>query len=193
MTRMDKDGSNFEIIAHGIRNTVGFDWNPATGTQWFTDNGRDNMGDDIPPDELNRMTEIDLHFGFPFVHDDTIKDPDFWDQRPDNFEWVKPQVNLSAHVAALGMRFYTGKMFPEKYQGGIFFAEHGSWNRSSKIGYRVMFVPVVNDVAGEKEIFADGWLQGEEAWGRPVDVEVMPDGSLLVSDDAGGRIFRIYK
>jgi len=192
ITRMDKDGSNMKIIAHGIRNTVGFDWEPGSGALWFTDNGRDHMGDDLPPDEINKLTETGQHFGFPFVHDDDIKDPEFWDRRPEGFTWEKPQVNLSAHVAALGMRFYTGEMFPEKYHGGIFFAEHGSWNRSSKIGYRVMFVPVKDGQAGKKEVFADGWLQGEDAWGRPVDVEVMPDGSLLVSDDLRGSIYRIY-
>ncbi len=192
ITRIDKDGTNMEVIAHGVRNTVGFDWNPATGNLWFTDNGRDYLGDELPPDEINRLTEVGQHFGFPYVHGKDVKDPEFWDKRPDDFKWVKPQVELRAHVAALGMRFYTGKMFPEKFWGGIFFAEHGSWNRSSKIGYRVMFVPVDNDEAGDKEIFATGWLEGEEPWGRPVDVEVMPDGSLLVSDDFAGNIYRIY-
>ncbi|MCF8234253.1 MAG: PQQ-dependent sugar dehydrogenase [Bacteroidales bacterium] len=192
ITRIDQDGSNMEIVAHGIRNTVGFDWNPETGDLWFTDNGRDYMGDNLPPDELNRLTETGQHFGFPFVHGNDIHDLEFWDQRPENFSWIKPQVNLKAHVAALGMRFYTATLFPEKYRGGIFFAEHGSWNRSSKIGYRVMFVPVENNQAQGLEVFASGWLQGEEAWGRPVDVVVMPDGSLLVSDDMDGTIYRIY-
>jgi glucose/arabinose dehydrogenase len=181
-----------EIIAHGIRNTVGFDWEPGTGKLWFTDNGRDNMGDDQPPDELNELTKTGQHFGFPFVHGTDIKDPEFWEKRPANFDWVKPQINLPAHVAALGMRFYTGKMFPEKYRGGIFIAEHGSWNRSKKIGYRVEFIPVRNGSAQGEEVFASGWLQGEKAWGRPVDIEMLPDGSILVSDDLGGKIFRIY-
>ena len=192
ITRMDKDGSNMEIIAHGVRNTVGFAWHPESKNLWFTENGRDYMGDNLPPDEINKLTETGQHFGFPFVHGDDVKDPEFWEKRPEGFEWVKPQVNLDAHVAALGMRFYTADMFPEKYRGGIFFAEHGSWNRSSKIGYRVMFTPVVNGEARGKEVFAAGWLQGEEVWGRPVDVEIMPDGSMLVSDDMAGSIYRIY-
>ncbi|MCF8228102.1 MAG: PQQ-dependent sugar dehydrogenase [Bacteroidales bacterium] len=192
ITRIDKDGSNLEVIAHGVRNTVGFDWNPQTGDLWFTDNGRDNMGDNLPPDELNRLTNDGQHFGFPFVHGDDVHDPEFWEKRPEDFEWIKPQVNLEAHVAALGMRFYTADMFPEKYRGGIFLAEHGSWNRSSKIGYRVMFVPVENNQAGNKEVFASGWLDGEKTLGRPVDVEIMSDGSMLVSDDYNGTIYRIF-
>jgi glucose/arabinose dehydrogenase len=192
ITRMNPDGSGMEIIAHGIRNTVGFDWDPGSGNLWFTDNGRDNMGDDVPPDELNKLTKPGQHFGFPFVHGEEIKDPEFWDKRPAGFDWVKPQANLSAHVAALGMRFYTGKMFPDKYKGGIFIAEHGSWNRSGKVGYRVVFVPVKNGTAQGQEVFASGWLQGDKVRGRPVDVEVMPDGSLLVSDDLAGKIYRIY-
>lgn len=192
ITRINRDGSGMEVVAGGIRNTVGFDWDPATGNLWFTDNGRDNLGDEVPPDELNELTGTGQHFGFPFVHGDSIRDPDFWSRRPAKFSWVMPRTDLSAHVAALGMRFYHGKMFPEHYNGGIFIAEHGSWNRSKKTGYRIIFVPVVNGVAGPPEIFASGWLQGEEAWGRPVDVEIMPDGSMLVSDDFGGKIFRIY-
>ncbi len=192
ITRISKDGSNMEIIAHGIRNTVGFDWHPETGVLWFTENGRDRMGDYKPPDEINKLTEIGQHFGYPYVHGDSVTDPQFWQKKPQGFEWQKPEVNLAAHVAALGMRFYTGDMFPQKYHNGIFFAEHGSWNRSSKIGYRVMFVPVHNGIAGKKEIFASGWLQGEEYWGRPVDVEIMSDGSVLVSDDYAGKVYRVY-
>ena len=192
ITRINRDGSGLEIIASGVRNTVGFDWDPETGHLWFTDNGRDMLGDDVPPDELNELDRDGEHFGFPFVHGNDIKDPEFWDKRPQDFTWTKPQLCLPAHVASLGMRFYTGMMFPEKYRGGIFIAEHGSWNRASKIGYRVVFVPVKNGKAQGEEVFASGWLQGQDNWGRPDDVLVMPDGSLLVSDDFAGKVYRIY-
>jgi glucose/arabinose dehydrogenase len=190
ITRMDPDGSNLEIIASGIRNTVGFDWHPETGELWFTDNGRDWMGDNRPPDELNRLTEPGQHFGFPYCHGRDIIDPEFGEGRSCD-EFTLPQAELGPHVAALGMRFYTGGMFPEQYQGDIFIAEHGSWNRTNKIGYRVMLVEVEDGEATSYEPFATGWLQGESAWGRPVDVLVMPDGSLLVSDDKKGAIYRI--
>ena len=187
--RLDTNG-NFSIIARGIRNTVGFDWHPETGELWFTDNGRDRMGDDIPPDELNRITVEGQHFGYPYCHGTDIADPVFGDQRSCG-EFVPPVQNLGPHVAALGMRFYTGDMFPEEYRNQIFIAEHGSWNRSSKIGYRVTLVRLNGNRAVSYEPFAKGWLQGESNWGRPVDVLVMPDGSLLVSDDQAGLIYRI--
>ena len=187
--RLNPDG-NFSIIARGIRNTVGFDWHPKTGQLWFTDNGRDRMGDDVPPDELNRITTDGQHFGYPYCHGTNIADPVFGDQRACG-EFVAPVQNLGPHVAALGMRFYTGDMFPEEYHNQIFIAEHGSWNRSSKIGYRVTLVRLNGNEAVSYEPFAEGWLQGESNWGRPVDVLVMPDGSLLVSDDQAGLIYRI--
>ncbi|MCY3681784.1 MAG: PQQ-dependent sugar dehydrogenase [Gemmatimonadetes bacterium] len=187
--RLDANG-NFSIIARGIRNTVGFDWHPETGELWFTDNGRDRMGDDVPPDELNRITVEGQHFGYPYCHGTNIADPVFGDQRSCG-EFVAPIQNLGPHVAALGMRFYTGDMFPEEYRNQIFIAEHGSWNRSSKIGYRVTLVRLNSNRAISYEPFAKGWLQGESNWGRPVDVLVMPDGSLLVSDDQAGLIYRI--
>ncbi len=187
--RLDSDGT-FNIIARGIRNTVGFDWHPKTGQLWFTDNGRDRMGDDVPPDELNRITTDGQHFGYPYCHGTNIADPVFGDQRACG-EFVAPVQNLGPHVAALGMRFYTGDMFPEEYHNQIFIAEHGSWNRSSKIGYRVTLVRLNGNEAISYESFAEGWLQGESNWGRPVDVLVMPDGSLLVSDDQAGLIYRI--
>ena len=187
--RLDTNG-NFSIIARGIRNTVGFDWHPETGELWFTDNGRDRMGDDVPPDELNRITVNGQHFGYPYCHGTNIADPVFGDQRSCG-EFVAPVQNLGPHVAALGMRFYTGDMFPEEYRNQIFIAEHGSWNRSSKIGYRVTLVRLDGNRAISYEPFAKGWLQGESNWGRPVDVLVMPDGSLLVSDDQAGLIYRI--
>ena len=187
--RLDANGT-FSIIARGIRNTVGFDWHPETGELWFTDNGRDRMGDDVPPDELNRITVNGQHFGYPYCHGTSIADPVFGDQRACG-EFVAPVQELGPHVAALGMRFYTGDMFPEEYRNQIFIAEHGSWNRSSKIGYRVTLVRLNGNEAVSYEPFAEGWLQGESNWGRPVDVLVMPDGSLLVSDDQAGLIYRI--
>ena len=187
--RLDANG-NFSIIARGIRNTVGFDWHPETGELWFTDNGRDRMGDDVPPDELNRITANGQHFGYPYCHGTNIADPTFGSQRSCD-EFVAPVQELGPHVAALGMRFYTGDIFPEEYRNQIFIAEHGSWNRSSKIGYRVTLVRLNGNRAVSYEPFAKGWLQGESNWGRPVDVLVMPDGSLLVSDDQAGLIYRI--
>ncbi len=191
--RMRPDGSAFETFARGIRNTVGFDWHPATRELWFTDNGRDMMGDDVPPDELNHAPRKGLDFGYPNCHGRNVSDPEFGRRRPCSAS-VPAARDLGPHVAALGMRFYTGRMFPEKYRKGIFIAEHGSWNRSRKLGYRVMFVPLENGRATGYEVFAEGWLQGENEWGRPVDVLVAPDGALLVSDDEAGAIYRIsYK
>ena len=189
--RMNRDGSNREIVARGVRNTVGFDWHPDTGELWFTDNGRDWMGDDRPPCELNRVTDAGQHFGYPFVHGDDLLDPEFG-SGTDPSDYRAPAQELGPHVAPLGMEFYTGTMFPEEYRGDVLIAEHGSWNRSDKIGYRVTRVRL-ND-AGEAtgyRPFASGWLQGEENWGRPVDLEILPDGSLLVSDDQAGAIYRI--
>ncbi|HGJ66878.1 TPA: sorbosone dehydrogenase family protein [bacterium] len=191
ITRMNPDGSGFEIFAHGVRNTVGFDWHPDTNELWFTDNGRDWLGDDSPPDELNHAPEPDMHFGFPYCHGGDIIDPDFGKGR-NCADYVPPAMKLGPHVAALGMRFYTGSMFPSEYKNQIFIAEHGSWNRSTPIGYRVTLVRLSGNKAVSYEVFADGWLQGASAWGRPVDVLVMPDGALLVSDDSAGAIYRIY-
>lgn len=188
--RMNPDGSELEVFAHGIRNTVGFTWHPGTQELWFTDNGRDMLGDNVPPDELNRAPSAGLHFGYPFVHGGDIPDPEFGEGVDIN-QYVKPAQNLGPHVAALGMRFYTGNMFPEEYRNQIFIAEHGSWNRSKKIGYRVMLVKLNGNEAVSYEPFAEGWLQGDAVSGRPVDVLIMPDGSMLVSDDYGGVIYRI--
>lgn len=189
ITRIGGDGTSFEIYARGVRNTVGFDWQPGTGVLWFTDNGRDYLGDDRPPDELNRASQKGLHFGFPYRHGREIADPEFGGTKG---KFTPPVVELGPHVAALGMRFYTGKMFPPEYRDQIFIAEHGSWNRSQPIGYRVTLVKL--DRGGQPvsyEPFAQGWLKDGQAWGRPVDVEVMGDGSLLVSDDKAGAVYRI--
>lgn len=192
ITRINPDGTGMEIFAEGIRNTVGFDWDPATGFLWFTDNGRDYMGDDLPPDELNFAPRAGMHFGYPYMHGKAVKDPRYYSRYPGGFALVPPAMELGPHVAALGMRFYTGKMFPEKYRGRIFIAEHGSWNRSKKTGYRVTMVKLSGDKAAGYEVFAEGWKKGERANGRPVDVENAADGSLFVSDDKAGLIYRIY-
>jgi glucose/arabinose dehydrogenase len=191
--RMTADGSGLETFARGVRNTVGFDWHPETKELWFTDNGRDWMGDDLPPDELDYAPRPGLHFGFPYCHGKNIPDPEFGKKHRCD-EFTPPAMELNPHVAALGMRFYTGTMFPKEYRNQIFIAEHGSWNRSTPIGYRVTLVRLEKNRAVKYEVFAEGWLQGRQAWGRPVDVLVMPDGALLVSDDEANAIYRIsYK
>lgn len=188
--RMNPDGSEPEVFARGIRNTVGFDWQPKTGTLWFTDNGRDWLGDDRPPDELNRVAQFGQHFGFPYCHGGDIADPEFGQMR-DCAEFTPPVQKLGPHVAALGMRFYTGTTFPPEYRNQIFIAEHGSWNRSKKTGYRVTVVRVDGNRALSYETFADGWLEGEKVHGRPADVQMLPDGSLLIADDYAGAIWRV--
>jgi glucose/arabinose dehydrogenase len=188
--RFRPDGTPADTMARGVRNSVGFDWEPGSGTFWFTDNGRDLLGDDVPPDELNRATVAGRHYGFPACHGGTIVDPVFAKGR-DCRMFEPPAIALGPHVAAIGMRFYRGTMFPEEYRGQVFIAEHGSWNRSQKIGYRVSLVRVKDGQAVSYQPFAQGWLQGEEAWGRPADVQELPDGSLLVSDEKAGAIYRI--
>ena len=190
ITRLDLAGGRPEVVARGVRNSVGFDFDPASGELWFTDNGRDYLGDDSPPDELNHLTKVGEHFGFPFCHGNGIRDPELNAGRACG-EFTPPARELGPHVAAIGMRFYTGRMFPEKYRGGVFIAEHGSWNRSTPIGYRVSFVKIENGRATSYEPFASGWLKGSVSSGRPADVLVMPDGALLVADDKAGRIYRI--
>lgn len=193
--RMNDDGTGVEKFASGIRNTVGFTWHPATKELWFTDNGRDQMGDDIPPCELNLAPKAGMHFGYPYFHGDTIKDPQFGGTHQAS-EFTPPAQNLGAHVAPLGLKFYTGSQFPSEYKDQLFIAEHGSWNRSKKSGYRVSLVKVKNGKSAGYEPFATGWLDEatQRAWGRPVDVLLLKDGSMLVSDDVGGVIYRIsYK
>jgi glucose/arabinose dehydrogenase len=189
ITRMKPDGSGFEVFARGIRNTVGFDWHPKTGELWFTDNGRDMMGDDVPPDELDVAPRPGLHFGYPYCHG-SIPDPEFGRGRS-CAKYAPPALELGAHVAALGMRFYRGTAFPPEYRGSVFIAEHGSWNRSRKVGYRVAWVRFENGKAVSHRPFAEGWLQGQQEWGRPVDLLELTDGSLLVSDDEAGAVYRI--
>jgi glucose/arabinose dehydrogenase len=190
--RMDQDGKNREIYAHGIRNSVGLDFNPKDKSLWFTDNQVDGMGDDIPPGELNHATQAGQNFGFPWYGGGHVRTEDYKDSTPPAGV-IFPQVEFVAHAADLGMSFYTGNMFPAKYQGGIFDAEHGSWNRTVPIGARIMFTPIKDDgTAGPTEVFAEGWLTPSgEYMGRPVDVQQLKDGSLLVSDDYAGAIYRI--
>lgn len=198
ITRMDPDGTNREVFVHGVRNTVGFSWHPETGEMWFTDNGRDMLGDDIPPCELNRVSEKGQHFGYPYCHGGTIKDPEFGDKFPCE-DFVAPAQQLGPHVAPLGLRFYTGDMFPANFKNQIFIAEHGSWNRSPEsghTGHRITTVKEVNGTGTTYEVFMEGFLNKEtnQAWGRPVDVLVLSDGSMLVTDDLSGTIYRItYK
>lgn len=188
--RMKPDGSQLQIFARGVRNSVGFDWHPRTHELWFTDNGRDMLGDDAPPDELNHAPRAGMHFGYPYCHGGTLPDPEFGRKRACS-EFTGPALALGPHVAALGMRFYTGTQFPETYRGQIFIAEHGSWNRSKKTGYRVSIVKLDGQRTVAYEPFVTGWLQGEKAWGRPAAVLVLPDGSLLISDDQAGAIYRV--
>ena len=218
ITRVSPDGKQREIYAHGVRNTVGFDWHPQTKELWFTDNGRDEMGDDVPPDELDHAPRAGMHFGFPYCHGTGIADPQFGKEKPCSAT-TAPAANLRPHVAALGMRFYTGSMFPPEYRGNIFIAQHGSWNRSVPDGYDVVRVKLDGAKVVSQEVFASGWLPPApkqedpklsyttradesadranrggkqlQAWGRPVDVLVMPDGALLVSDDTADAIYRI--
>ena len=192
ITRMNPDGSDLEVFAKGVRNSVGFTWHPETSELWFTDNGRDMLGDDSPPCELNHAPRIGMHFGYPYCHGGTIKDPEFGHKHPCG-DFVRPAQNLGPHVAPLGLKFYTGDMFPASYRDYVFIAEHGSWNRSKKIGYRITMVKMKNGKASSYETFAEGWLDhdAQEAWGRPVDLLFMPDGSMLVSDDKSGVIYRI--
>ena len=190
--RMDQDGKNREVYATGIRNSVGIDFNPADKSLWFTDNQVDGMGDDQPPGELNRIASMGQNFGFPYYGGGTVRTVEYKDD-PVPAGVVGPQAETAPHAADLGMTFYTGKMFPQSYQGGIFIAQHGSWNRTKPIGARVMFVPLKQDGTADKpQVFAEGWLtENGEYLGRPVDVATLPDGSLLVSDDTAGAIYRI--
>ncbi len=188
--RFSPSGNQWEVFASGVRNSVGFDWHPATGELWFTDNGRDLLGDNRPPDELNHAPRKGMHFGYPYCHGRALPDPGYGAGR-DCRKFTPPAMELGPHVASLGMRFYTGAMFPGEYRNQIFIAEHGSWNRTDPIGYRVTLVRLKGGRAVSYETFAKGWLREGRGWGRPVDIQEMPDGSILVSDDRLGAIYRI--
>lgn len=190
ITRMNADGSGHEVVAQGVRNSVGFTWHPQTKEMWFTDNGRDWLGDDSPPCELNRVARPGLHFGFPFCHGADIKDPEFG-HLGDCTKSVAPAYALGAHVAPLGLKFYSGNNFPAQYRGQLFIAEHGSWNRKVKSGYRVMRAKLEGNDVVSYEPFIIGFHRGDEVFGRPVDVLEMPDGALLISDDQAGAIYRV--
>ena len=191
ITSIKADGSDRQVFARGVRNSVGFDWDPDSGEMWFTDNGRDAWGNDIPPEELNHAPRAGLHFGFPYRYGKTLVDHDYkTDMKPVAF--TPPALELPAHNAALGMRFYRGSMFPAKYKNRIFIAAHGSWNRGVPDGYCIYVVTLKDDKVAGYEKFASGWLTPEHKfWGRPVDVQELADGSLLVSDDQAGAIYRI--
>jgi glucose/arabinose dehydrogenase len=200
--RMKADGSNVEVFAQGVRNSVGFDWHPVSRELWFTDNGRDMLGDDVPSDELNVAWKQGLHFGFPFCHQGDVPDPEFGSQR--TCAMTEPPVQkLDAHVAALGMTFYTGTMFPASYKNAVIIAQHGSWNRSVPSGYRVMVARTEGRRVTRYEPLVDGFMPGvrssvpggraaaSAANGRPADVLQLPDGSVLISDDTGNRLLRL--
>ncbi len=192
---VDLETGEKEYIAEGVRNSVGFDWDPVTNELWFTDNGRDWMGDDTPPCELNKVTKSGQFFGFPFVHGKSINDPKFYQgfkKARGDTEFIEPQWEYQAHVAPLGMMFYQGEQFPEEYKNSIFVAQHGSWNRSKKVGYKIvnMQLDENRNVVSQTD-FVTGWLEGEEVLGRPVDLLTLPDGSVLISDDGFSIIYRV--
>lgn len=190
IARLNPNGSNFEVYAQGVRNSLGLDWHPKTNTLWFSDIGRDWMGEDIPPDELNHAAAQGLHFGFPYCHASDILDPKFGAKRGCN-KSQSPITELEPHVSPHGIKFYSGRMFPPKYHDQLIIAEHGSWNRRSPVGFRLQHFQMENNQIVSKEIFAEGWFNDQKAWGRPTDLLVMPDGSLLVSDDLAGVIYQI--
>lgn len=195
ITRMNPDGSDMEVYVKGVRNSVGFAWHPVTGDMWFTDNGRDLLGDDVPACELNHVSAQGEHFGFPYWHQGDIADPDFGEGKSQD-DYKKPAYKFEPHSAPLGLRFYVGDMFPAKYKNNLIVAQHGSWNRTpdaGHIGYQLRFVQIEGDKVVKSEIFADGWLDKEtnKGWGKPVDIMEMPDGSILVSDDVNHCIYRI--
>ncbi|QCK14843.1 PQQ-dependent sugar dehydrogenase [Mangrovivirga cuniculi] len=192
ITRMNPDGTDMEIFAEGVRNTVGFTWHPDTKEMYFTDNGRDHLGDNFPPCELNYAPEKGMHFGYPYCHGGDIADPEFGEKRPCS-DFVRPAQNLGPHVAPLGLTIYSGENFPDEYKGKALIAEHGSWNRSKKIGYRITMVDLKNGEGTSYKPFIDGWLNEEEqtVWGRPVDVIELENGSLMISDDYSGTVYTI--
>lgn len=192
LARIDTEGTELDIVAHGVRDSVGFDWHPLSGEMYFNDNGRDWMGDDQPPDELNQLGAPGRHFGFPFCHGDRIRDPELGGGENCS-DYTPPVWKYPAHVAPLGMRFYTGSQFPQSYRNQLFVAQHGSWNRKKPQGYRIVLLRFRGGAPVSSTVFADGWLDSSGVkLGRPVDLLQLEDGSLLVSDDKRGAIYRIY-
>jgi glucose/arabinose dehydrogenase len=190
IARVNADGRGFEYIARGVRNSVGADFHPVTNELYFTNHGRDWLGDEVPNDTLHHAPRPGFHFGFPYCHQGDVLDPEFGRERS-CAEFAPPLLKLGPHVAAVGMRFYAGAMFPPEYQNRIIIAQRGSWNRTQKSGFKLMQVELKPGLAPKYEVFAEGWLQGDEFWGRPAYVHLMPDGALLVSDDYNGAIYRI--
>jgi len=191
ISRVNLDGTGFEYVARGVRNSVGFDWHPQTKLLFFTTHGRDWMGDDSPSDRLDTAPRKGLNYGFPYCHQGDILDPEFGKGRT-CADYVPPLLKTGPHVAGNGVQFYTGSMFPADYQNRMFLAQRGSWNRTQKSGYRVMTVTLgPGPVVSKYEVFAEGWLQGQDIWGRPVYTQMMKDGSLLISDDYAGAIYRV--
>ena len=194
MTRMNVDGTGMEVVHSGIRNSVGFDWHPVTKKLYFTDNGRDLMGDDMPVCELNYAPKDNMHFGYPYCHQGDTPDPEFGKTRKCD-EFTPPAAKLGPHTAPLGMTFYTGAQFPEIYKNQIFVARHGSWNRSKKSGYDIILATLnAEGIVTDTKPFITGWLDEntDDVWGRPVDMEILPDGSMLISDDYADVIYRVY-
>ncbi len=192
--RLSLENNTVEVYAEGLRNTVGLAFHPDTGELWLSDNGRDMLGDDLPADELNHAPRAGMHFGYPWCHQGDSLDPKFGKDKSCD-DYTAPATKLGAHVAALGLTFYDGELFPAEYKKQLFIAQHGSWNRTEKSGYNILLVRFDSDgIVIGTEVFASGWLQGDDAWGRPNDILQLPDGSLLVSDDKAGAIYRIsYK
>ncbi|MCW5590109.1 MAG: PQQ-dependent sugar dehydrogenase [Legionellales bacterium] len=187
--RLSPNGNDAEIFAKGIRNSMGFDWQPETNVLWFSDNGQDMLGDNIPPEEINRAPHAGMDFGFPYFYDNNHPYPNYEKHSPDGI--TPTTYDIQAHSAPLGIEFYRGNLFPTSYHHQLFVAEHGSWNRSQKVGYQVVMLKIDGDKVVAKENFATGWLQGQTVWGRPVDILTLPDGALLVSDDYAGVVYRI--
>ncbi len=190
ISRVNADGSGFEYFAHGVRNSVGFDWHPVTKELYFATHGRDWLGDDVPNDRFDHAPKKGLHFGFPYCHQGDIPDPEFGKGRS-CAEFAAPLIKTGPHVAGNGVEFYTGSMFPPEYKNRAFLAQRGSWNRTKKIGFRVMMVTLRPGDVPKYEVFAEGWLDGDDIWGRPVYTKQMKDGSLLIADDYAGAIYRI--
>ena len=190
ISRVNADGSGFEYFARGVRNSVGFDWHPVTKELYFTTHGRDWLGDDVPSDRFDVAPMKGLHFGFPYCHQGDILDPEFGKGHA-CAEFAAPLLKTGPHVAGNGVEFYTGSMFPPEYANRVFLTQRGSWNRTRKIGFRVMMVTLRTGDVPKYEPFVEGWLQGEEIWGRPVYTKQMKDGSLLIADDYAGAIYRV--